>query len=107
MDAFISRGMVGQSSTTKDWFKSKDRFEQEIGAKVNRQDRQLTFAVFCKAQDVRLTLTHLLILPKLLRSFFPWRLSALRRTRRDFVPIESLAELLRFSDNNFVKGFWL
>jgi hypothetical protein len=61
MDAFTSRGMVGQSSTTKDWFKSKDRFEQEIGAKVNRQDRQQTFAVICKAQDVRLTLTHLLI----------------------------------------------
>jgi hypothetical protein len=44
MDAFISRGMVGRSSTTKDWFKSTDRFEQEIGARVNRQDRQLTFA---------------------------------------------------------------
>lgn len=74
MDAFISRGMVGQSSTTKDWFKSKDRFEQEIGAKVNRQDRLKTFAVICKVQDARLTLTHPSFLPKLLRSFFPWRL---------------------------------
>ncbi len=62
MDAFISRGMVGQGSTTKDWFKSTDRFEQEIGAKVDRQDRQLTFASCFKVQDARLTLTHSLIL---------------------------------------------
>ncbi len=62
MDAFISRRMVGQGSTTKDWFKSTGRFEQEIGAKVNRQDRQLTFADYVSVQDAQLTLTH--------RSFF-------------------------------------
>lgn len=64
MDAFISRGMVGQGSTTKDWFKSTDRFEQEIGAKVDRQDRQQTFADYVSVQDARLTLTHLLIFSK-------------------------------------------
>ena len=58
MDAFIPRGMVGQGSTTKDWFKSTDRFEQEIGAKVNRQDWQKTFADCFVVQDARLTLTH-------------------------------------------------
>lgn len=40
MDVFTSRGTVGQSSTTKDWFKNADHFEQEIGVKVVRQDWQ-------------------------------------------------------------------
>ncbi len=63
MDVFSSRGMVGRGSTTKDWFKSTDRFEQEIGARVNRQDRQRTFADCNRVvQDARQTLTHLLIL---------------------------------------------
>ncbi len=58
MDAFISRGMVGQGSTTKDWFKSTDRFEQEIGAEVNRLDGLKTFADCFRVQDARLTLTY-------------------------------------------------
>jgi hypothetical protein len=89
MDAFISRGMVGQSSTTKDWFKSKDRFEQEIGAKVNRQDRQLTFAVLYRAQDARLTLTHRSFCIETASRFLSLAPAALRRMRRGCAPFET------------------
>lgn len=81
MDAFISRGMVGQGSTTKDWFKSTDRFEQEIGAKVDRQDRQKTFADCNRAQDARLTLTHRSFSTETPLAFLSMAPSVLRRTR--------------------------
>ena len=81
MDAFISRGMVGQGSITKDWFKSTDRFEQEIGARVDRLDGQKTFADCFIVQDARLTLTHLLISTETPPAFLSLAPSVLRRTR--------------------------
>jgi hypothetical protein len=97
MDAFISRGMVGQGSTTKDWFKSTDRFEQEIGAKVNRQDRQLTFADCFKSAGCTTdsdSPSHSFFTETALQ-FLSLVPSALRRTRRA-LPFRIPAELLRF-----------
>ena len=102
MDAFISRGIVGQGSTTKDWFKSTGRFEQEIGAKVNRQDRQLTFADYVSVQDAQLTLTHCSFSTETPLAFLSLAPSALRRMRGDCVPFEPCGE--RLSKVCFLEG---
>ncbi len=106
MDAFISRGMVGQGSTTKDWFKSTDRFEQEIGAKVDRQDRQLTFASCNKAQDARLTLTHPSYFTETASRFLSLAPAVLRRMR-GALPLRFPAELLRLTVIFALKGICL
>ena len=88
MDVFISRGMVGRGSITKDWFKSTDRFEQEIGARVNRQDRQRTFADCNRVvQDARQTLTHRSFLTETPLAFLSLAPAGLRRMAGNCVPL--------------------
>ena len=106
MDAFISRGMVGQGSTTKDWFKSTDRFEQEIGAEVNRQDRQLTFADCFKSAGCTTDSDSPFFFTETALQFLSLVPSALGRKRRAR-PFRNPAELIISTARFFQSGDWL